>query len=428
MTERTSDTGAAMSPPPLPTPEGRPATGPGDAPPDDTPAGDAGPAAPTARVKPGAHTKPLSTRRPRSAAKRAARPPATGPVRHDHGQAHGHGEAHSHGHAPAPAPAPADAPAASDEPSPEPTAEVPEPTSEVPEPTAEALEPTADAPEPGAHPLFETPGDAFDALYAALSAPLAQQTYLLTGRRRLAKEAVERAFHLAWRHWPEVATDPDPAGWVRAAAHDHALSPWHRFRPTHRHRDRAPADPGLRTLLRALLDLPPAYRRTLLLYDGLGLDLPETAAETEASTPAAANRLLHAREAVAHRVPELAAAAGPEALSALLRRRLGELALAQPQGVVKLPGPRRVRTGGERRNRVWTRAAVSLTTVIVGATAFTLSTAPTRYIPPVPVGQRIGGVPLNSGPQRQNEEDVELHRKLLNEPAHGPERLVPEFR
>ncbi|OAR24428.1 hypothetical protein A8W25_18655 [Streptomyces sp. ERV7] len=189
-----------------------------------------------------------------------------------------------------------------------------------------------------------------------------------------------------------------------------------------------PADPGLRTLLRALLDLPPAYRRTLLLYDGLGLDLPETAAETEASTPAAANRLLHAREAVAFRVPELAAVTGPEALSALLRRRIGELALVDPRTVTRLPGPRRVRTGGERRNRVWTRAAVTLTAVIVGATAFTLSTAPTRYIPPVSPGQRIGGVPLNSGPQRQSEEDVELHRKLLNEPAHGPERLVPEFR
>ncbi len=61
-----------------------------------------------------------------------------------------------------------------------------------------------------------------------------------------------------------------------------------------------------RRLLSVLLSLPPAYRRTLLLYDGVGLGLPETAAETEASTPAAAGRLLHAREVVAARVPELA--------------------------------------------------------------------------------------------------------------------------
>ncbi|MFI1103209.1 sigma factor-like helix-turn-helix DNA-binding protein [Streptomyces melanogenes] len=402
MTERTSDTGAAMSPPPLPTPEERSGTGPGGALP--APDADVGPGAPTTRVKPGAPAKPLSTRRPRSAAKRAAKPPATAPVRHD--------PAHAHTHAPAPVPSAAGATAEPEEP------EEPE---EVPEDPA-AAEP------PPPRPVFDTPGDAFDALYAAHSTALVQQTYLLTGRRRLAKEAVERAFHLAWQRWPEVATDPDPAGWLRAAAHEYALSPWHRFRRAHQHPDHPPADPELRTLLRALLDLPPRYRRTLLLYDGLGLDLPETAAETEASTPAAANRLLHAREAVAVRVPELAAAATPEALSELLRRRIGELALAEPPAVTRLPGARRVRTGGERRVRVWTRAAVTLTAVIVGATAFTLSNAPTHYIPPISPGQRIGGVPLNSGPQRQAEEDVELHRKLLEEPAHGPERLVPEFR
>lgn len=403
MTERTSDTGAAMSPPPLPTPEERSGTGSGGALP--APEADVGPGAPTARVKPGAPVKPLSTRRPRSAAKRAAKPPATAPVRHD--------PAHAHGPAPVPVPSVAGASAP-----PADTDEADE-TSVAPDPPAEPAPP---------RPVFDTPGDAFDALYAAHSTALVQQTYLLTGRRRLAKEAVERAFHLAWQRWPEVATDADPAGWLRAAAHEYALSPWHRFRRAHKHPDHPPADPELRTLLRALLDLPPRYRRTLLLYDGLGLDLPETAAETEASTPAAANRLLHAREALAVRVPELAAAATPEALSELLRRRIGELAHAEPPAVTRLPGPRRVRTGGERRVRVWTRAAVTLTAVIVGATAFTLSNAPTHYIPPIAPGQRVGDVPLNSGPQRHGEEDVELHRKLLEEPAHGPERLVPELR
>ncbi|WP_371654281.1 MULTISPECIES: sigma factor-like helix-turn-helix DNA-binding protein [unclassified Streptomyces] len=424
MTERTSDTGAAMSPPPLPTPEERPVTGSGGAPPPgsdadtgsgtgaDTDAG-VGPGAHTTRVKPGAPAKPLSTRRPRSAAKRAAKRPATAPVRHD--------AAHAHCPAPVPVPSLAAAPALPAEAN---EADEADEADVTPRDVA-APDP---APAPPARPVFDTPGDAFDALYAAHSTALVQQTYLLTGRRRLAKEAVERAFHLAWQRWPEVATDADPAGWVRAAAHEYALSPWHRFRRAHKHPDHPPADPELRTLLRALLDLPPRYRRTLLLYDGLGLDLPETAAETEASTPAAANRLLNAREAVAVHVPELAAAATPQALSALLRRRIGELALAEPPAVTRLPGPRRVRTGGERRIRVWTRAAVTLTAVIVGATAFTLSTAPTRYIPPVAPGQRIGDVPLNSGPQRHDDEDVELHRKLLEEPAHGPERLVPEFR
>ncbi|WP_107499572.1 helix-turn-helix domain-containing protein, partial [Streptomyces sp. f51] len=151
-----------------------------------------------------------------------------------------------------------------------------------------------------------SPAEAFDELYARTAPGLVRQTYLLTGRRALARESVERAFELAWQRWPEVAVDRDPAGWVRAAAYEYAMSPWHRLRRTHRQPDAPPTEPGKRALFDALLDLPPAYRRTLLLYDGVGLDLPETAAETEASTPAAAGRLMTARAAVAERLPELA--------------------------------------------------------------------------------------------------------------------------
>ncbi|OEV14673.1 helix-turn-helix domain-containing protein, partial [Streptomyces nanshensis] len=151
-----------------------------------------------------------------------------------------------------------------------------------------------------------SPEEAFDALYAHAAPGLVRQTYLLTGRRRLARESVERAFQLAWHRWPEVAVDRDPAGWVRAAAYEYAMSPWHRLRRAHRHPDAPPTEPARRALFEALLDLPPAYRRTLLLYDGIGLDLPETAAETEASTPAAAGRLEVARAALAERLPELA--------------------------------------------------------------------------------------------------------------------------
>ena len=60
-----------------------------------------------------------------------------------------------------------------------------------------------------------TPAQAFDALYAFCAPALVRQTYLLTGRRELARESVERAFQLAWQRWPEVARDPDPkAGYL----------------------------------------------------------------------------------------------------------------------------------------------------------------------------------------------------------------------
>jgi DNA-directed RNA polymerase specialized sigma24 family protein len=263
-----------------------------------------------------------------------------------------------------------------------------------------------------------TPAQAFDALYAFCAPALVRQTYLLSGRRELARESVERAFQLAWDRWPEVAVDPDPAGWVRAAAYEYALSPWHRFRPRYRHPEPPPSDVSDRALLDALLQLPAPYRRTLVLHDGVGLRLPDTAAETEASTPAAAYRLLHAREEVAARLPELS---DPVALG----RRLAELASAERLRAARPPV---VRAGSERRARFWTRAAIAFTVAIIGATALTLRSAPTHYEPPVAPGETVPGVPPRAAPGPLSEEELRLRAKLRQETANGPERLVPQVR
>uniref|UniRef100_A0AAU2JV60 Helix-turn-helix domain-containing protein n=1 Tax=Streptomyces sp. NBC_00049 TaxID=2903617 RepID=A0AAU2JV60_9ACTN len=284
-------------------------------------------------------------------------------------------------------------------------------------PAAETERAEAGAPTPA-----PDPAEAFDALYGRAAPALVRQTYLLTGRRALAREAVERAFHQAWANWPEVATDPDPVGWVRAAAYDHALSPWHQFRRAHRHPDKSPAEPVDRILLDAMLALPVAHRRTVLLYDGVGLDLPDTAAETEASTPTAGLRLLHAHADLADRIPELSDVA-PEKQSALLR----DLFTALRPAVRLDPRPAAVvRAGAERRNRLWTRAVVGLTAAIAVATAYTAATAPTRYEPPQAPGSNVSGVPPHSGPQRLTEQSRQLHDKLRADPAAGPARIVPK--
>ncbi|MGW6461302.1 helix-turn-helix domain-containing protein [Streptomyces sp. NPDC055078] len=263
-----------------------------------------------------------------------------------------------------------------------------------------------------------TPAEAFDALYTYAAPGLVRQAYLLTGRRRLSHDSVERAFHLAWQQWPEVARDRDPVGWVRAAAYEFAMSPWQRLRPVHRHPDTPPLDRERRELLDALLELPPPYRRTLVLYDGLGLDLPETAAETEASTPAAANRVLHAREAIAERLPHLDS---PEAL----HQQLTALADACP---VPQPAPAHsVRRAGERRIWFWTRTALAVTALIAGATSFTLATAPTHHESEVAPGRPVAGIPAHAGPGPLTEHHKELRERLLSEPVHGPERLVPRI-
>ncbi|MEU6847640.1 sigma factor-like helix-turn-helix DNA-binding protein [Streptomyces sp. NPDC046716] len=296
-----------------------------------------------------------------------------------------------------PAPAVAAAPAAVREAPPEP---------------AEADESSGDGP---ARERPRSASEAFDALYAHSAPHLVRQTYLLTGRRTLARESVERAFQLAWQRWPEVAVDPDPVSWVRAAAYEYAMSPWHRLRPAHRQPDAPPADADDRKLMDVLQSLPPAYRRTLLLYDGVGLDLPETAAETEASTPAAANRILHAREAVAEQLPDLAV---PEQL----HRRLTELAGAEK---LDAPGSTLVRGAGEKRVRFWTRTAIAVTALIVGMTVLTLRVAPTHYEPTPAPGAPISGVPPLTGPGHYTQEDLALREALKKRLSGGPERLAP---
>ncbi|MFD4695838.1 helix-turn-helix domain-containing protein [Streptomyces sp. NPDC058463] len=290
---------------------------------------------------------------------------------------------------------------------------------------------TEAAPAPSSPPAAPAPADltaaeeAFDTLYTRVAPSLVHQAYLLTGRRTLSQEAVEHAFQLAWQRWPEVARDRDPGGWVRAAAYEYAMSPWHRLRRAHRHPDALPEDPGQRALLDALLAMPPAHRRTLVLYDGVGLDLPETAAETEASTPAAASRLLNARAAIAERLPELADPVSPGEQSALLQERLGSLALTEQ--VPAPPPARTVRRGSERKAELWTRAAICFAVLLIGTTAFTLKTAPTQYEQPIAPAERVGGVPPRGGPEKLTRQDLELQKALRGELAHGPERLVPRI-
>ncbi|MEU5364254.1 sigma factor-like helix-turn-helix DNA-binding protein [Streptomyces sp. NPDC005925] len=217
-----------------------------------------------------------------------------------------------------------------------------------------------------------TPEEAFDALYAHAAPAIVHQTYLLTGDRGRAFESTEHAFHQAWDHWPEIAVDSDPVGWVRAQAHEYALSPWHRLRRAPRRRTgQAPTDP----LVAALLALPPRWRRTVLLCEGLGMSVAQAAAETAASTHAARSRLRLGRAAVAEYVPEIR---DPQELG----RRLATL--VSTVSTATLPNARSVRAGSEERMRTLTRTVFGATAALVGLIVFTAATASPWCGPSVP--------------------------------------------
>ncbi|MGW2412027.1 hypothetical protein ACWCV5_07540 [Streptomyces tubercidicus] len=239
----------------------------------------------------------------------------------------------------------------------------------------------------------EQAATAFDALHTRHAAALMQQAYLLTGRPWLARRAVERGFWLAWQRWPEVAVDPDPAGWVRAAVYEYALTPWHRLCPGLR-TARGPRNPSSAgpssaghtsagasdgALAAALLRLPAPHRRALLLHDGVGLGLNATAAEIEASVPATAGRLRHARERIAALLPQLGLdGQPPERQGEILRARLTALP-GPPQVPPPVTGD--VRSGSERSAQRITRTAFGATWLFVLVTLVTIAVTPDHYVP-----------------------------------------------
>ncbi|PWS47636.1 DNA-directed RNA polymerase sigma-70 factor, partial [Streptomyces sp. FT05W] len=124
-------------------------------------------------------------------------------------------------------------------------------------------------------------------------------------------------------------------------------------------------------------------------------------------------------------LPAPADAADPGTGPAPLREPLAALSLAEE--VPAPPAARVVRARGERVAELWTRAALYFGVVLIGATAFTLHTAPTHYEEPLAPAERVGGVPPLGGPEKLTPQDLKLQKALKGELAHGPERLVPHI-
>lgn len=240
---------------------------------------------------------------------------------------------------------------------------------------------------------------AFQQLYLGCGPRLVQQTFLLTAHRLRSEHCVRRAFELAWTSWDLVAADASPEGWVRATAFDLALSPWHRI-------PRDATDQGDRLsgrdrqLLGALLQLPRGQRRAMVLHDALGLDWAQTAAEIEASTPAAYGRVVRARLGLARLVPDIA---GPDARAPGFGARLGPLLRGAavrgcPQQGRPLSPPAQVVRRSRQYERALTWGAVGVTALVLGGLVAGLVLG-TPWHPPKPpfITHRTGGTVAATG-------------------------------
>ncbi|GAA5001132.1 hypothetical protein GCM10025734_36670 [Kitasatospora paranensis] len=234
--------------------------------------------------------------------------------------------------------------------------------------------PSPPAASPAAPSGAAVPAVEFAAFSAAAHTRLVQQTYLVTGSVRRAGRSVHRALGSAAMRWEEVSALPDPEAWVRAAAFESALSPWHRGGGGRRRATRAervgrdgPAGSAAadRALLAALLRLSRVRRRAVVLHDAVGLPVPELALEVEASTAAAEGRVLAGREELARAVPALV---GDDPLAPGFGAGLGTLLHdAAVRGCPAPPEPSAAGLASAARLRAGAAtAAAALLTVTVG--------------------------------------------------------------
>ena len=131
--------------------------------------------------------------------------------------------------------------------------------------------------------------EAYDAFFQASWARLQGQAYVLTGSLEQAQDLTQEAFLRAWTHWDRITGYEDPEGWTRRVLHNLCIQSWRRSqvrrfdgpRPTARttpsSTDEAPDDHVL--LAQAMRHLPGERARALLLHDGLGMTVAETARE-----------------------------------------------------------------------------------------------------------------------------------------------------
>lgn len=146
----------------------------------------------------------------------------------------------------------------------------------------------------------------FADFYAATWPRTLACTYALTGDRGAAEEIAQEAYVKAWTHWRKVSHYDQPAAWVRQVATRQAINRWRRTKVAGawlaRTRPESPAPPPDGTtaaLVQALLQIPEAQRRAVVLHHLADLPVAEVARLEHSPVGTIKARLSRGRAALA---------------------------------------------------------------------------------------------------------------------------------
>jgi len=150
---------------------------------------------------------------------------------------------------------------------------------------------------------------AFDAFYRSSSRRLYGQAYVLTGSRELAEDLTHEAFLRAWKHWQRIADYEGPEAWTRRVLHNLCIDSWRKTRSRdHKASNPVPSSVEIPThhlqLAEAMRTLPGAQARALLLHDGLGMSIAETAGDLGVPEGTVTSWLTRSRRIVAAKLDQ----------------------------------------------------------------------------------------------------------------------------
>ena len=159
--------------------------------------------------------------------------------------------------------------------------------------------------EPGAE-------EAYDAFFKASWGRLQGQAFVLTGSMDQAQDLTQEAMLRAWAHWDRISTFESAEGWTRRVLHNLCIGSWRQaqVRKISGQRPQSSTGPGEPSttgamaedhmvLAGALRQLPGDQARALLLHDGLGLTVADTAREIGVPEGTVKSWLSRARKIVA---------------------------------------------------------------------------------------------------------------------------------